>query len=51
MENRISALENDMGVVKSMMNTLIEKIHSRSIAIGELGKRMGKKVDEPAGEE
>ncbi|KAK2405791.1 hypothetical protein QL285_041603 [Trifolium repens] len=51
MENRISALEHDMGDMKSMMKTLIEKIHSQSIAIGELGKQMGKKVDEPAGEE
>ncbi|KAK2355006.1 hypothetical protein QL285_092459 [Trifolium repens] len=51
MENRISALENDMGYMKSTMKTLIEKIHSHSIAIGELGKQMGKKVHEPAGEE
>jgi Zn finger protein HypA/HybF involved in hydrogenase expression len=51
MENRISALENDMGDVKSMVKKLIEKIHSQSIAIGELGKQMGKKVDGPAGEE
>jgi hypothetical protein len=51
MENRISALENDMGYMKSTMKTLIEKIHSHNIAIGELGKQMGKKVHEPAGEE
>jgi seryl-tRNA synthetase len=51
MENRISALENDMVDLKSMMKTLIEEINSQSIAIGELGKQMGKKVYEPAGEE
>jgi regulator of replication initiation timing len=50
MENRISAMENDMGDMKSMVKNLIEKIHSQSIAIGELGKQMGKKIDEPAGE-
>ncbi|KAK2378353.1 hypothetical protein QL285_078913 [Trifolium repens] len=51
MENRISALENDMGEMKATMKTLIEELHSQSIAIGELGKQMGKKVHEPAGEE
>jgi hypothetical protein len=44
MENCISAMENDMGDMKSMVKNLIEKIHSQSIAIGELGKQMGKKV-------
>jgi hypothetical protein len=44
MENRVVVLEDQMGDVKSMLKTLIEKIHTQSVSINDLSKQIGKKV-------
>jgi hypothetical protein len=36
MESRVAMLEDQMGDVKSMLKTLIEKIHTQSESINDL---------------
>jgi hypothetical protein len=50
MENRISALEDQMGDVKELMKTLVDKIHTQNLAIANLGKQVGKNHEEPNAE-
>jgi regulator of replication initiation timing len=44
MENRVGVLEEQMDDMKYMLKTLIEKMHTQSVAIGELSKQVGKKA-------
>ncbi|KAK2381907.1 hypothetical protein QL285_069477 [Trifolium repens] len=42
MENRITALEDQMGDVKDMLKALIDKMHTQNLAIVDLSKQVGK---------
>ncbi|GAU37038.1 hypothetical protein TSUD_207440 [Trifolium subterraneum] len=50
-ETRITDLEGQMNDVKSMLKTLIEKIHTTHTSVGEISKQLGKKVSESVGDE
>jgi hypothetical protein len=50
MENRITALEGQMGDVKEMLKALIDKMHTQNLAIVDLGKQVGKNQGEATAE-
>ncbi|KAK2367399.1 hypothetical protein QL285_080687 [Trifolium repens] len=50
MENRITALENQMGDVKEMLKALIDKMHTQNLSIADLSKQMGKNQGEAMAE-
>jgi regulator of replication initiation timing len=50
MENRITALDDQMGDVKDMLKALIDKMHTQNLAIVDLSKQVGKNHGEPTAE-
>ncbi|KAI5442078.1 hypothetical protein KIW84_011227 [Lathyrus oleraceus] len=47
MENRIEALEEQMGEVKTTLQSLIEQMQTQSRVIGEMSKQLGKQKTAP----
>ncbi|GAU14480.1 hypothetical protein TSUD_250200 [Trifolium subterraneum] len=51
LENRVAALESQMTDMKSMLKTLIDKVHETNLSIEEVNRKMGKKVIEAVSED